>query len=41
MSGVVGAFSEAWAELRIHKTRVLLSLIGVAVAVTAITTWSG
>lgn len=41
MSGIVGAFSEAWAELRIHKTRVLLSLIGVAVAVTAITSVVG
>jgi putative ABC transport system permease protein len=36
-AGLVGAVVEAWAELRIHKTRVLLSLIGVAVAVTAIT----
>ncbi|TBN56461.1 ABC transporter permease [Glaciihabitans arcticus] len=36
-AGLVGAFVEAWAELRIHKTRVLLSLIGVAVAVAAIT----
>ena len=34
---IVGSVVEAWAELRIHKTRVLLSLIGVAVAVTAIT----
>ncbi|MBG6053953.1 putative ABC transport system permease protein [Salinibacterium sp. CAN_S4] len=41
MSGLIGAFSEAWAELRIHKTRVLLSLIGVAVAVTAITSVVG
>ena len=38
---VVGSVVEAWAELRIHKTRVLLSLIGVAVAVTAITTVVG
>jgi putative ABC transport system permease protein len=36
-SSIVGSVVEAWAELRIHKTRVLLSLIGVAVAVTAIT----
>ena len=36
-AGLVGAFVEAWAELRIHRTRVLLSLIGVAVAVAAIT----
>ena len=37
LSDIVGAFVEAWAELRIHRTRVLLSLIGVAVAVAAIT----
>ncbi len=36
-SGVVGAVVEAWAELRIHRTRVLLSLIGVAVAIAALT----
>jgi putative ABC transport system permease protein len=37
-TGLVGATVEAWAELRIHRTRVLLSLIGVAVAVAALTT---
>jgi len=37
-SNVVGAVTEAWQEVRIHKTRVMLSLIGVAVAVCAITT---
>jgi putative ABC transport system permease protein len=36
-TGFVGSLVEAWAELRFHKTRVLLSLIGVAVAVAAIT----
>lgn len=36
MSGIVGALSEAWAELRHHKLRVLLSLIGIAVSVGAI-----
>ena len=41
VSGVVGAFIEAWAELRIHRTRVLLSLIGVAVAVAALTSVVG
>jgi putative ABC transport system permease protein len=41
LTGLVGAFSEAWAELRIHRTRVLLSLIGVAVAVTALTSVVG
>jgi len=34
---VVGAFAEAWAELRVNKLRVLLSLLGVAVAVAALT----
>ena len=38
VSNLVGSFVEAWQELRIHRTRVLLSLIGVAVAVCAITT---
>jgi putative ABC transport system permease protein len=37
VTGIVGAFVEAWAELRIHRGRVLLSLIGVAVAVAALT----
>jgi putative ABC transport system permease protein len=41
VAGLVGAVSEAWAELRIHRTRVLLSLIGVAVAVCALTTVVG
>jgi putative ABC transport system permease protein len=36
-TGLVGSIVEAWSELRINKTRVLLSLIGVAVAVAAIT----
>ncbi|MBN9178491.1 MAG: ABC transporter permease [Microbacterium sp.] len=36
MSGFVGALSEAWAELRHHKLRVLLSLVGIAVSVAAI-----
>jgi putative ABC transport system permease protein len=40
-AAIAGAFSEAWAEVRIHRTRVLLSLIGVAVAVTAITSVVG
>ncbi|QCB93020.1 ABC transporter permease [Cellulomonas shaoxiangyii] len=37
MTGVVGALVEAWDELRIHRLRVLLALIGVAAAVAAIT----
>lgn len=36
-TGLIGAVLEAWAELRVHKTRVLLSLIGVGVAVAALT----
>ncbi|MBC7723413.1 MAG: ABC transporter permease [Burkholderiaceae bacterium] len=40
-TGIVGAVVEARAELRIHRTRVLLSLIGVAVAITALTTVVG
>jgi putative ABC transport system permease protein len=36
-TGFVGSLVEAWAELRIHRTQVLLSLIGVGVAVTALT----
>lgn len=35
-AGFVGAVVEAWAELRIHKTQVLLSLIGVGIAVAAL-----
>lgn len=35
-AGFVGAVVEAWAEVRIHKTQVLLSLIGVGVAVAAL-----
>jgi putative ABC transport system permease protein len=37
-SNIVGSLVEAWQEVRIHKTRVMLSLVGVAVAVCAITT---
>jgi putative ABC transport system permease protein len=40
-TGLVGSFVEAWTELRIHRTRVLLSLIGVAVAVAALTSVVG
>jgi putative ABC transport system permease protein len=36
-TSLVSAVIEAWQELRIHRTRVLLSLIGVAVAVCSIT----
>ena len=41
LSGIVGTLVEAWAELRIHKTRVLLALIGVALSVAALTTVVG
>ena len=37
-TGLVGSVVEAWSELRIHRTRVLMSLIGVGVAVAALTT---
>jgi putative ABC transport system permease protein len=37
LTGLVGAVSEAWSELRVHRGRVLLSLIGVGVAVCALT----
>ncbi|MFV0253477.1 MAG: ABC transporter permease [Beutenbergiaceae bacterium] len=37
MIGIWGALVEAWEELRIHRLRVLLSLVGVAVAVMAMT----
>lgn len=37
MTGFAAALVEAWQELRIHKLRVLLSLIGVGVAVCSLT----
>jgi putative ABC transport system permease protein len=40
-SAFVGAVVEAWDELRIHRGRVLLSLIGVGVAVAALTSVVG
>jgi putative ABC transport system permease protein len=41
LSGVVGAIVEAWDEVRINRTRVLLSLIGIGVAVCALATVVG
>ncbi len=41
ISGLVGAIVEAWGELRVHRLRILLSLIGVAVAVAALTSVVG
>ncbi|GAA4754424.1 ABC transporter permease [Modestobacter marinus] len=38
MTGLLGTFSEAWGEVRVHKARVLLSLVGVFLAVLAMTT---
>ena len=37
LAPLIGAIGEAWDELRVHKLRVLLSLIGVAVAVASLT----
>lgn len=37
MSGFIGALADAWAEIRVHRLRVLLSLIGIAVSVGALT----
>ncbi|MEY9953161.1 ABC transporter permease [Leifsonia sp. EB34] len=41
LSALWGAIVEAWQELRIHRTRVLLSLIGVGVAVCALSSVVG
>ncbi|WP_159501067.1 ABC transporter permease [Microbacterium sp. 18062] len=38
LAPVVGALTEAWAEIRHHRLRVLLSLIGIAVSVGALAT---
>ncbi|SFR88581.1 putative ABC transport system permease protein [Agromyces sp. CF514] len=40
-TGIVSTFVESAEELRIHRTRVLLSLVGVAIAVFALTTVLG
>lgn len=37
MSALIGSLADAWAEIRVHKLRVLLSLIGIAVSVGALT----
>ena len=37
LTGVIGALIEAWAQLRIGKLRVMLSLVGVVVAVAVMT----
>lgn len=41
MTALISAMVEAWSELRIHKTRVLLALIGVALSVAVLTTVVG
>lgn len=41
MTGIVSALVEAWQELRINKTRILLALIGVALSVAALTSVVG
>lgn len=40
MIGILGAFTEAWDEVRVHKSRVVLSLVGVFLAVFAMTSVS-
>lgn len=37
MSWLIGSLTDAWAEIRVHRLRVLLSLIGIAVSVAALT----
>ncbi|MFQ4147772.1 ABC transporter permease [Arthrobacter sp. LAPM80] len=41
MTAFISTIIEAWSELRIHKTRVLLALIGVALSVAVLTTVVG
>ena len=41
MTGIISALVEAWQELRINKTRILLALVGVALSVTALTSVVG
>jgi putative ABC transport system permease protein len=40
VTGVLGSLAEAWDEVRVHKSRVVLSLVGVFLAVFAMTTVS-
>lgn len=41
LTGFVGTLTEAWGELRVHGTRLFLSLLGVVLAVCAITAVAG
>jgi len=38
VTGLLGSITEAWGEVRVHKARVVLSLVGVFLAVLAMTT---
>ncbi|GAA4974448.1 ABC transporter permease [Kineococcus glutinatus] len=38
MTGIVAALTEAWGEIRVHRVRVVLALVGVFLAVFAMTT---
>ncbi|MFD0995744.1 putative ABC transport system permease protein [Pseudoclavibacter chungangensis] len=40
-TGAVGGLLDAWDEIRVHKTRLILSLLGVLLAVCALTTVTG
>ncbi len=41
MTAFISTMAEAWSELRIHKTRILLALLGVALSVAVLTTVVG
>ncbi|KQS63603.1 ABC transporter permease [Modestobacter sp. Leaf380] len=41
MTGVLGVLAEAWGEVRVHRVRVVLSLVGVFLAVFAMTAVTG
>ncbi|MDQ1624377.1 MAG: hypothetical protein QOH19_2795 [Actinomycetota bacterium] len=41
MTGVISALVEAWQELRVNKTRILLALLGVALSVAALSSVVG
>jgi putative ABC transport system permease protein len=41
VSGLLGVLAEAWSEVRVHKARVVLSLVGVFLAVFAMTSVTG
>ena len=41
MTGVLGVLAEAWSEVRVHRARAVLSLVGVFLAVFAMTSVTG